>query len=170
MQGITKRMDTSCGSLYVTINWDETGWPFEVFTSMGKAGGCASSQSEAIGRLVSLALRSGIAPGQVARQLRGISCHLPRGIGKKRISSCADAVAQALEFFLNRDFQGSEGFEEGRPGSGGPGSSHAGLGPGLLPGDADRLFLRGACPDCQGPLEREGGCSVCRNCGYSDCL
>jgi ribonucleoside-diphosphate reductase alpha chain len=167
LQGITKRMDTSCGSLYVTINWNETGRPFEVFTSMGKAGGCASSQSEAIGRLVSLALRSGIAPEQVARQLRGISCHLPRGLGQKRVSSCADAVAQALEFLLNRDFLASEGSRE-VPVAAVPAGNP--LTQGLPADDTARLFLRGACPDCQGALEREGGCSVCRNCGYSDCL
>ena len=167
MQGLTKRMDTSCGSLYVTINWDETGRPFEVFTSMGKAGGCASSQSEAIGRLASLALRSGVDPEQVARQLRGISCHLPRGIGKKRISSCADAVAQALQFFLNRNHLGSgESL-----GGGGPDSMRLDQGgDDIVEKELGMLFLRGACPDCQGPLEREGGCSVCRNCGYSDCL
>jgi ribonucleoside-diphosphate reductase alpha chain len=168
LQGFTKRMDTSCGSLYVTINWDETGRPFEVFTSMGKAGGCASSQSEAIGRLASLALRSGVDPEQVARQLRGISCHLPRGIGKKRISSCADAVAQALQFYCNSDLRASGGFR-GRHGA----DDHRPEGDAaedVVEKDLGMLFLRGACPDCQGPLEREGGCSVCRNCGYSDCF
>ena len=166
MQGITKRIDTSCGALYVTINWDETGRPFEVFTSMGKAGGCAASQSEAIGRLVSLALRSGIDPEQVVRQLRGISCHLPKGHGKKRISSCADAVAQALQFFLSEDPSASH--HEPRDPISGPGSE--GNGPSIAEQHAGNLFLRGACPECQGPLEREGSCSVCRNCGYSDCL
>jgi ribonucleoside-diphosphate reductase alpha chain len=167
MRGLTKRMDTSCGALYVTINWDDTGRPFEVFTSMGKAGGCASSQSEAIGRLASLALRSGVDPEQVARQLRGISCHLPRGIGKKRISSCADAVAQALQFFLNNNHAA------GGEALGGVGPDAMGIDPSVddrVEKDLGMLFLRGACPDCQGPLEREGGCSVCRNCGYSDCL
>ncbi len=167
MQGITKRMDTSCGSLYVTINWDESGRPFEVFTSMGKAGGCAASQSEAIGRLASLALRSGVDPEQVARQLRGISCHLPRGIGKKRIASCADAVAQALQFFLSGGHR-APGISGGPAG---PDSGPVDCGVGdRVEKDLDTLFLRGACPECQGPLEREGGCSVCRNCGYSDCL
>ncbi len=167
MQGITKRMDTSCGSLYVTINWDETGRPFEVFTSMGKAGGCASSQSEAIGRLTSLALRSGVDPGQVARQLRGISCHLPKGIGRKRISSCADAVAQALQFLLSRSPQADGGpIDLSRSLEGSGDSAYLDI----PERDAGILFLRGACPDCQGPVEREGGCAVCRNCGYSDCL
>ncbi len=171
MRGITKRMDTSCGSLYVTINWDETGRPFEIFTSMGKAGGCAASQSEAIGRLVSLALRSGIDPQQVVRQLRGISCHLPKGVGKKRISSCADAVGQALQYFLQLQSAGGTAAT-------GPGEPDPAAVP--RPGDpvslelpereARILYLRGACPECHGTMEREGGCSVCRNCGYSDCV
>ena len=96
LNGTTRRIETGCGSLYVTINSEESGSPFEIFTSMGKAGGCASSQAEAIGRLGSLALRSGVQPKQIVRQLRGISCHMPRGFGDHKVSSCADAVAQAL--------------------------------------------------------------------------
>ncbi len=163
MQGITRRMVTSCGSLYVTVNQDESGRPFEVFTSMGKAGGCASSQSEAIGRLVSQGLRSGVDPDQIIRQLRGISCHLPRGVGKNRISSCADAVAQALQHFFHPDADPARGHvPEPSDVSGQPVSFRHGSDMGLL-------FLRGACPECQGTLEQEGGCSVCRNCGFSDC-
>ncbi len=159
MRGVTRRMETSCGALYVTINWDESGWPFEVFTSMGKAGGCASSQAEAIGRLVSLGLRARMDPKQIMRQLRGISCHLPRGIGRNRISSCADAVAQALEQFFQAEIEGSlePGNESLRAAS-------------VAVNDGGLLFLRGACPECQGALEHEGGCAVCRNCGYSDCM
>jgi len=157
-------METSCGSLYVTVNQDETGRPFEVFTSMGKAGGCASSQSEAIGRLVSLGLRSGVDPDQIIRQLRGISCHLPRGVGRNRVSSCADAVAQALQHF----FHPAAGTPEG-PHAGPSGTSHGSGGGGRRGVDLGLVFLRGACPECQGTLEQEGGCSVCRNCGFSDC-
>jgi ribonucleoside-diphosphate reductase alpha chain len=166
MKGITRRMETSCGALYITVNWDQSGRPFEVFTSMGKAGGCASSQSEAIGRLVSLGLRSGVDPDQIIRQLRGISCHLPRGMGKNRISSCADAVAQALQcFFHPADEHAGHPFPDtsAEPAHTGPSGAAA------VPHDNGRLFLRGACPECQGILEQEGGCSVCRNCGYSDC-
>jgi ribonucleoside-diphosphate reductase alpha chain len=165
MRGMTRRMETSCGALYVTINWDESGRPFEVFTSMGKAGGCASSQAEAIGRLVSLGLRSGVDPDQITRQLRSISCHLPKGLGRKRISSCADAVAQGLRSFLHPEPANAD--QNGR-GS----SAEASRTP---PGDFASQeiaysFLRGACPECKGPLEREGGCEVCRDCGFSDCM
>jgi ribonucleoside-diphosphate reductase alpha chain len=162
VRGITRKMVTSCGDLYVTINYDETGRPFEIFNSMGKAGGCASSQSEAIGRLASLALRSGIDPEEIVKQLRGITCHLPRGIGKQRISSCADAVAQALQYYLHPELDVTTGHL-------GEGTRGSGRRPGMLPERGDVLYLRGACPECQGPLEHEGGCVVCRNCGYSDC-
>ncbi len=187
MEGATRKMETSCGSLYVTVNWDESGRPFEVFTSMGKAGGCASSQSEAIGRLVSLALRSGIDPQQVVRQLRGISCHLPRGIGRNKISSCADAVAQALEYFLEpARTAATESAAGGGKGLGAAGQSGGARAGRPAPGSPEEtpheacsegvaeylrnLYHRGACPECQGPLEMAGGCAVCRNCGYSDCM
>jgi len=169
MEGMTRKMETSCGSLYVTVNRDESGRPFEVFTSMGKAGGCASSQSEAIGRLVSLALRSGIDPQQVVRQLRGISCHLPRGLGRNKISSCADAVAQALEFFLE-SAAGAGSKEAGANRSAGGQVGEESAKKESVAEYLKNLYHRGACPECQGPLEMAGGCAVCRNCGYSDCI
>ncbi|MEW6720227.1 MAG: ribonucleotide reductase N-terminal alpha domain-containing protein, partial [Thermodesulfobacteriota bacterium] len=98
--GVTKEIKTSCGKLYVTINRDDKGI-FEVFNQMGKAGGCAASQSEAIGRLVSLALRSGVQPEMIVKQLKGISCHLPSWGGNGgKILSCADAVSKAIEWYL----------------------------------------------------------------------
>jgi ribonucleotide reductase alpha subunit len=98
--GVTKEMKTSCGKIYVTMNRDDKGM-FEVFNQMGKAGGCAASQSEAIGRLASLALRSGVRPDVIVKQLKGISCHLPAWGGNGgKIMSCADAVAKAIEWYM----------------------------------------------------------------------
>lgn len=77
LSGPTTKLETGCGKLYVTINMDEQNQPFEVFTHMGKAGGCASSQAEAIGRLVSLALRGNIKAEEIVKQLKGITCHSP---------------------------------------------------------------------------------------------
>ncbi len=96
LKGWTYQMQTGCGPLYVTVNEDTTGL-FELFTTMGKAGGCAASQSEAIGRMVSLAWRSGLQARQVIKQLQGISCHSPSGFGENKILSCADAVAKAIQ-------------------------------------------------------------------------
>ncbi|HKJ03957.1 MAG TPA: vitamin B12-dependent ribonucleotide reductase [Geopsychrobacteraceae bacterium] len=141
LTGSTYQMETGCGPLYVTINQDERGL-FELFTTMGKAGGCAASQCEAIGRLVSLAWRSGVQARQAVKQMIGITCHKPAGFGENRVTSCADAVAKAIEMHMVDD--------EGTPitftGNGG-----------------------GACPECGGPVEHEGGCCVCHSCGFSEC-
>jgi ribonucleoside-diphosphate reductase alpha chain len=142
LKGWTYQMQTGCGPLYVTVNQDNTGL-FELFTTMGKAGGCAASQSEAIGRMVSLAWRSGIQARQVIKQLQGISCHCPSGFGENKILSCADAVAKAIQSHMSAN---------------GYGSVHKKV-----------ALARGACPDCGGIVEHEGGCAVCRLCGYSEC-
>ena len=139
LTGKTYQMQTGCGLLYITINEDERGL-FEAFTTMGKAGGCAASQCEAIGRLVSLAWRSGVGAESVFRQLRGISCHKPAGFGDNRVLSCADALAIALRSHLN---------------PGGEVERH------VSPG--------GACPECGDAVEHEEGCALCRSCGYSEC-
>ncbi len=99
LTGSTYQMETGCGPLYVTINEDEAGL-FELFTTMGKAGGCAASQCEAIGRLVSLAWRSGVQARQAVKQMIGITCHKPAGFGENRITSCADAVAKAIQMHM----------------------------------------------------------------------
>src|SRR3990172_9195398 len=97
--GMTRKIKTGCGNLYVTINEDEEGRPIEIFTQIGKAGGCVASQCEAMGRMASLALRSGIDPGEIIKQMRGISCHLPVGYGANKVTSCSDAVAKAMEWY-----------------------------------------------------------------------
>jgi ribonucleoside-diphosphate reductase alpha chain len=140
LAGTTYQMQTGCGPLYVTINEDQAGL-FELFTTMGKAGGCASSQCEAIGRLVSLAWRSGVQARQAVKQLIGITCHKPSGFGDNRITSCADAVAKAIQTHM-----AEHGMEE---------LQHA--------------INGGACPECGGAVEHEGGCCVCHACGYSEC-
>jgi len=147
IKGTTRLMKTGCGNLYVTINEDENGNLFELFTQMGKAGGCASSQAEAIGRLVSLAFRSNIEPIEIEKQLRGISCHSPAWATGGKIASCSDAISKAIERYVE---QGSESNGNG---------SH--------PGKEKAIY--GACPDCGGAVEHEGGCAVCRDCGFTKC-
>jgi ribonucleoside-diphosphate reductase alpha chain len=151
--GMTRKMKTGCGTLYVTMNEDEEGRLFEIFNQMGKAGGCGASQSEAIGRLVSLALRSGIKPSSVIRQLRGISCHLPVWHQGGKILSCSDAIGKAIESYtLNGQSFANSGAKQAIPFF-----NHSG-----------EIQLRGACPDCGGQLRYEEGCVKC-SCGYSDC-
>lgn len=144
IKGSTRLMKTGCGNIYVTINEDEEGHLFELFTSMGKAGGCAASQSEAIGRLVSLAFRSNIEPDEVIKQLKGIMCHSPTWHEGGRILSCSDAIANALQRYREHGSKGN--------------------------GDRHKVvMLMGACPECGGAVEHEGGCAVCHNCGFTRC-
>ena len=96
LSGETQRMDTGCGKLFVIMNDDESG-AREVFANMGKAGGCASSNTEALGRLISLALKKGASAGEIVEQLKGIRCHVPYGLGANATLSCADAIGKALE-------------------------------------------------------------------------
>jgi ribonucleoside-diphosphate reductase alpha chain len=179
IHGSTRKVRTGCGNLYVTVNEDEEGNLFEIFNQIGKAGGCAASQSEAIGRLVSLALRTGVEPEDIVRQLKGISCHTPVWYQEGKILSCADAVAKALEWHLQEKRVSPK---VASPLEGKASSSHLDeqirvlLSHGSLlesQGPMGRntsvpIFLRGACPECGGPLLYEEGCVKCL-CGYSDC-
>ena len=99
LRGPTYEIETGCGSIYITIT-EKDGKPFEIFARLGKAGGCASAQTEAIGRLASLALRSGINPEEVVKHLCGIQCDRKRISVSEAILSCADAIGKALKAFL----------------------------------------------------------------------
>ena len=172
IHGSTRKIRTGCGNLYVTVNEDVDGRLFEIFNQIGKAGGCAASQSEAIGRLVSLAFRSNIEPVDVVRQLKGISCHMPVWYQEGKILSCADAIGKAIEWHLLGKKKSSERSETGPSGSSERGTKNP---EGemkeemlLCQEDSLSVFQRGACPECGGPLIFEEGCAKCF-CGYSDC-
>ena len=100
VRGSTRRIKTGCGNLYVILNVDEGGNLYEAFTRIGKAGGCAASQSEAMGRLITLLLRAKTPIDELIKQLRGISCHQPFGHGDNKVASCADAMAKALSLHV----------------------------------------------------------------------
>ena len=104
--GITRRIRTGEGTLYITINQDENGL-CEVFTTIGKAGGNAAAQSEAISRLISLALRSGLDPNAIVRQLKGISGPNPTWEDGRLILSTPDAIGKALDDYLKENNAGS---------------------------------------------------------------
>jgi len=159
--GTTREMRTGCGDLYVTINEDREGNPFEVFAQLGKSGGCAASQTEAIGRLVSLGLRSGIPWELIVKQLKGISCDRPWGFGKNKVLSCADAVGKAIELYQVEK-------KTPPPLSEPPVKKISPKGEKETAGGSGRWI--GACPQCgSSAIEYEGGCFVCRSCGYTEC-
>ena len=165
IHGSTRKIRTGCGNLYVTVNEDGEGNLFEIFNQIGKAGGCAASQSEAIGRLVSLAFRSGIEPEIVIRQLKGISCHMPVWHQQGKILSCADAIGKAVEWHLQIKTSKREVTHEKE---GNPGDGSQPLLMSLSTKPAFSVSQRGACPECGSPLLFEEGCVKCY-CGYSDC-
>ncbi len=135
--GVTERVNTGCGKMYITVNSDEYGF-CEMFAQIGKAGGCAASQIEATSRLISLALRSGVKIDAIIRQLMGIRCPTPVWKNGEQVVSCSDAIAKALNHLAGTNIV------------------HV----------ADEM---GACPDCGSVVEHEGGCIVCRACGFSRC-
>ena len=147
--GRTEKIQTGCGNLYVTINSDEQGL-CEVFTQMGKSGGCAASQSEALSRMISVSLRAGVDPQAILKHLRGIRCPSPAWAQGGKVLSCADAVGIAMEHYL-------EWMETGTAST-------------MVSKNTDDLVnLAGACPECGSALEHESGCAVCRACGFSKC-
>lgn len=162
--GTTTKVATGCGNLYVTINLDETGRPFELFTQMGKAGGCAASQLEAIGRLVSLGFRSGIEVKAIIEQLRNIRCPSPSWEKGQRIFSCADAIARVVEKRLVNSQDIKDTIEAHMVAMK---HSHS---DDTVPADLKpHAEIVGVCPDCGGALRHEEGCVKCHACGFSKC-
>lgn len=168
-RGYTQHILTGEGSLYVTINEDDQGL-CEVFASIGKSGGNAAAQSEAIGRLISLALRAGVDPLAIVKQLKGITGANPAWNDGVLIRSTPDAIGWTLERFLEQSRQRQtelalesqsrsteEAVQEDQ--------------------DADKqkitytngIKVREQCPDCQSPLVFEEGCMTCKSCGFSKC-
>lgn len=158
--GTTTKVTTGCGNLYITLNQDENGNFFEVFTQMGKAGGCAASQLEAVGRLVSLALRGGIDIKVIVEQLKGIRCPSPSWDKGKKIFSCSDAISRVLE---------KRGIDQKAKIKSEPVPvSKKTMSKKVVVGKASHNVV-GVCPDCGFALRHQEGCLLCDACGYSKC-
>jgi ribonucleoside-diphosphate reductase alpha chain len=164
--GTTTKVATGCGNLYVTINIDEESRPFELFTQMGKAGGCAASQLEALGRLVSLAFRSGIEVKSIIEQLRNIRCPSPSWEKGQRIFSCSDAIARVIEKRLVNGIKNhvDVDIEVSQLAMKHSHEDEAVSSDNKIHGD-----IVGVCPDCGGALRHEEGCIKCHACGFSKC-
>jgi ribonucleoside-diphosphate reductase alpha chain len=141
LSGVTKKIQTGHGPLYVTMNDDEFG-PRECFVILGKPGGTAAAFSDALGRMISLAMTHGASPAEVVHQLRGIQDGHPAGVGPNAVLSVPDGVAKAMSEHYLVDETEIETRE---------------------------LPIIGACPDCGSGLTRQEGCVVCHSCGYSKC-
>lgn len=165
--GITQKLITGCGNIYVTVNEDENG-PVELFTAIGKAGGCASSQAEAISRLISLALRAGIDMESIIKQLQGVRCPNPQWSNGELILSCADAISRAMKTYLEKRGSMKEEKQLTQP---------------IEKVDVKKANLKGnissagektsvTCPECGSSMMTVEGCFVCTDpsCGFSKCL
>jgi len=176
LKGTTRRMPSPLGDLYVTVNEDETGKPFEVFATLGKAGGAAMADVEGIGRLISLALRSGVPIADVVQQLRGIACDRAVGLGPNKVLSVPDAIAQALA----QHMQEKLGVQQELLPFGGAAAAAPAPAPAPAYGatqqqaamdfgyDPGETFI-GTCPECSSGLQFTEGCVKCLACGYSEC-
>ncbi len=183
LRGTTIRKETPLGTMFVNITEDDRGQPFEVFVTLGKAGGSAMADAEAMGRLISLALRSGIPLMEVHRQLRGISSDRAVGLGPNKILSVPDAIGIALhEWFQDKQGVQQELIRQ-TPVGGAPAIeqvtvkapapvSASGSGEQLAFASIDDQMAQsfiGTCPDCGSQLEFAEGCVKCHVCGFSEC-
>lgn len=151
--GSNRKIPNGCGNLMVYIGNGEDGRVQEITARLGKGGGCASAQTEAIARMASVAMQNGVPAKTIASQLSGIRCHLTAihrppnmasGDKPRIVHSCGDAISVALSEHINN-------------GSG-----------------EDKIVTEvnmhaGACPECSEPLAHEEGCAKCYSCGFSRC-
>ena len=180
LDSITDRIRTGHGNLYVTITFDENGRPFEVFTNLGKAGSSDAAYLEAVSRLASLALRSGVGVEQVIDQLRGIT-DAPTWDEGQQVLSAPDAVALALlRHARPPDEERDELVRRARETFGekidlselGDAETDTVVQSRLFTGAAASAPQAGTqpqCPDCYGLLIFSEGCMMCLSCGYSRC-
>jgi ribonucleoside-diphosphate reductase alpha chain len=192
LRGTTIRKDTPLGTMFVNITEDEKGQPFEVFLTLGKAGGSAMADAEAMGRLISLALRSGIPLSAIHKQLRGISSDRAVGLGPHKVLSLPDAIGIAIEDWHRDRVIGVQ--QELLPGGQTPVSGGIASNPEMVTSMTHQVpaALRptgsagaemelqfglahsaeayiGTCPDCGSQMEYAEGCVKCHVCGFSEC-
>jgi len=155
--GFTEKVKIGCGNLYITVNYDDDGI-CEVFTNTGRAGGCPS-QSEATSRLVSIALRSGIDANSIVEQLKGIRCPSTIRQNSLKVLSCPDAIGRLIEKVAKIQ---EESDSNGKNFSNNMESKEVNK-----IKKPETTFSK--CPECGKKIEHEGGCLVCRECGFSKC-
>ena len=173
LTGMTHRIRTGHGNMYVTVNLDEAGHPFEVFATVGKVGGCDAAQLDAISRLASMALRAGVDIEEVIHQLRGITC-CPAWDNGTLVRSGPDAMALALSRHKGSEDGGRTGVSWDEPTMQGvqlglynpDGQSSPAQSPPANAAPGGQVMR---CPDCAGTLAYQEGCLTCHGCGFSKC-
>ena len=158
--GTTEKIPTGLGDMYITINEDQEGMN-EIFVRVGKSGGEAAAMNEALGRLISIALRSRVEPSIIAKHLKGIRGSNPVWQNGELVLSCPDAIGKAIARYVERSKKLNLDFQEDKTGK-------AEVVKKNLTIDQDQLLTE-TCPDCGGQVDYESGCFVCHGCGYSKC-
>ncbi|ELY75357.1 adenosylcobalamin-dependent ribonucleoside-diphosphate reductase [Natrinema pallidum] len=187
LQGVSQRIDTGYGKIYVTINEDpETGQPFELFANIGHSGGFTNSFTEALAKVISTSLRSGVDPEEIVDELCGTRSPKVAWDKGEQIQSIPDAIGTAMRRYLDgeidKPYPKQQTLEEsadaeiadydGPQTDGGASATQGGT-----PADADDttqdLIDAGEspeCPDCGSmTLYFSEGCKTCESCGWSEC-
>lgn len=159
LSGSTYVKQIACGHLYITINRDENDNLVEVFIDPGKSGGC-SANAECIGRYASACMRAGLKIDEIVDVTKGVKCDACMRVKGAKIKpidglSCGDVIARTIEeeykrFHHNED---KKIFEINQ----------------LIKHETKQPKNKNACPECGESLVAEGGCNICKNCGYSKC-
>jgi ribonucleoside-diphosphate reductase alpha chain len=196
LTGVTQRVETGYGKLYVTINEDENGRPFELFANIGHSGGYTNSFTEALAKVISTALRSGVDPEEIVDELQGTRSPKVAWDKGEQIQSIPDAIGTALRRYLDDEIdkgipqqQSLDDVERDLASQTDGGAVDADTatdapstdGPGPATDDdaagADdamqELIAAGEspeCPECGGMnLYFSEGCKTCESCGWSEC-
>jgi len=187
LHGVTQRIDTGYGKLYVNINEDEQGRPFELFANIGNSGGFTASFTEALAKTISTALRSGVDPEEIANELEGIRSPKVAWDKGEQIQSIPDAIGTAMRRYLDGDIERAhypqqatldetaaeeaerEAAAESRETDGGAVAQDTSG----ADDDTQSLIDAGEspeCPDCGSmTLYYSEGCKTCESCGWSEC-
>ncbi len=187
MSGRTFKMKTGYGNLYVTVNNDENGVPFEVFATIGKSGGFFQEQSEGICRMISLALRTGVKVEELIDNLKGIRGPMPTFTEKGTILSLPDAIGRVLEEHVRMN-GGTHHAEKPLLDAAKEHPAEINLESIIAPeritveavaaagisvtrerSIADFGMMPG-CPECGSALKMAEGCMSCPTCGFSRCM
>ncbi|CQR53613.1 MULTISPECIES: adenosylcobalamin-dependent ribonucleoside-diphosphate reductase [Haloferax] len=181
LYGVTQRIDTGYGKLYVNINEDEHGEPFELFANIGNSGGFTASFTEALAKTVSTSLRSGVDPEEIANELKGIRSPKVAWDKGEQINSIPDAIGTAMRRYLDGDIdkgypqqqnltevEAEAAAAEDADTDGGvavdDGSDSDAVADLLAAGESPE------CPECgEMDLYYSEGCKTCQNCGWSEC-